>query len=70
MQGSKAYGNDRKNAFGRNLKRKRPQMISYFNLYLTNEIRTTTRQRYTFLDALAFIGGIIDIVIILWMVFF
>ncbi len=45
-------------------------MIAYYNFYLTNEIRTTTRERYTFLDALAFIGGIIDIVLIGFWVFF
>ena len=45
-------------------------MIQYWNMALLDEIQTTTRKKYTWLDNCAFIGGNIDFVLILIRLFF
>lgn len=52
------------NGYGKNLDREMPDMLEYWNFYLSNEQLTTTRQKYTWLDNFAFIGGNIDFVLI------
>ena len=52
------------NGYGRNFERKLPDMFEYWNFFLANEMLTITRQNYTWLDNIAFPGGIIDFVII------
>ena len=39
-------------------------MLEYWNFYLTDEVVTTTRQKYSWLDNCAFIGGNIDFVLL------
>ena len=52
------------NGYGRNLDRKLPDMLEYWNFFLANEMLTITRQKYTWLDNIAFLGGIIDFFVI------
>ena len=59
----KPYNSDGMNGYGKNLDRMLPDMLEYWNFYLTNEMMTTTRQKYTWLDNFAFIGGNIDFVL-------
>lgn len=40
-------------------------MIAYFNMILSNEEITTTRQKYTWLDAFAFVGGNFNLIFII-----
>ena len=47
-----------------------PDMLLYFNIALSDETITTTRQKYTWLDAFAFVGGNIDVILIIIHVFF
>lgn len=58
------------NGYGKNLERAMPDMLEYWNFYLSNEYQTTTRQKYTWLDNFAFIGGNIDFVLMAIGVFF
>ena len=60
----KPYGSDGMNGFGKNINGTLPDMIEYWNFYLTNEMHTTTRQKYTWLDNISFIGGIIEFMLI------
>ena len=60
----KPYGSDGMNGFGKNLNRTLPDMLEYWNFYLSNELQTTTRQKYTVLDNCAFIGGNIDFILL------
>ena len=66
----KPYKSDGMNGFGKNLNRTMPDMLEYWNFYLTNEMQTTTRQKYTWLDNFAFIGGNIDFMLMTVAVFF
>lgn len=66
----KAYGTDGMNGFGSNLVRKPTDMIEYWNFYLTDEVITTTRNKYTWLDNCAFIGGNIDFILMIIGIFF
>ena len=52
------------NGNGKNLDRKFPDILEYWNFYLTDELMTTTRQRYTWLDNFAFIGGNVEFVLL------
>lgn len=66
----KAYDTDGMNGFGKNVKRKPPDMMEYWNFYLTDEVVTTTRNKYTWLDNCAFIGGNIDFILMNIGIFF
>ena len=59
----KPYGSDIMNGYGSNLNKTLPDMLEYWNFYLTNEMITATRQKFTWLDNFAFIGGNIDFVL-------
>ena len=61
---AKPYNSDGMNGKGRNLKRDLPDMLEYWNFVTSNELLTLTRQKYTWLGNIAFLGGIIDFVII------
>ena len=39
-------------------------MIEYWNFFLTDEVLFTTRQKYSWLDNCAFIGGNIDFILL------
>ena len=58
------------NGFGKNVKRTPPDMLEYWNFYLTDEVVTTTRNKYTWLDNCAFIGGNIDFILMVIGIFF
>ena len=60
----KHYNSDGMNGYGKNVKRQPPDMLEYWNFYLTNDMYTTNRQKYTWLDNFAFIGGNIDFILI------
>lgn len=51
------------NGYGKNLNRTMPDMLEYWNFYLSNEVITTTRQSHTWLDNFAFIGGNVDFIL-------
>ena len=61
---NKPYKSDGMNGFGKNLKRELPDMMEYWNFYLANDMVSITRQKYTWLDNFAFIGGVVDFIII------
>ena len=58
------------NGFGKNLDRSLPDMLEYWNFALSNEISVMTRQKYTWLDNCAFIGGNVDFVFMIVGIFF
>ena len=60
----KPYGSDGMNGYGKNLNRSLPDMMEYWNFLLTNDLQTSTRQKYTWLDNFAFIGGNIDFILL------
>ena len=66
----KPYGSDGKNGFGKNLDGPLPDMIDYWNFYLTDEVITTTRQKYSMFDNFAFVGGNVEFVLVSVMLFF
>jgi len=45
-------------------------MLAYYNFVLTDEVAVTTRQKYTWLDSFAFVGGNVDVLIVLMHMFF
>lgn len=61
----KPYNSDLMNKKGTNLKRLPPDMMEYWNFSLSDEVISFTRQKYTWLDNCAFIGGTIDFILIL-----
>ena len=69
-QQHKPYMSDGMNGFGANLKRQYPDMLEYWNFYLSDEVLTTTRQKYSWLDNFAFLGGNIDFILIALYLFF
>lgn len=63
---TKPYGSDGMNGNGYNIKEKgMPDIISYCNFVMSDDVITTTRQKYTWLDAFAFVGGNIDMLLLL-----
>ena len=70
----KAFESDGMNGFGKNIisgeKRKPTDMIEYWNFYLADEAITTTRNKYSWLDNCAFIGGNIDFILMIIGIFF
>ena len=67
----KTFGSDATNINGRNKKeRPNPDLILYWNFVMTDEAITTTRQIYSWLDNISFLGGTIDFIIIMMMILF
>ena len=60
------------NGKGKNIdpKRKVADMIEYWNFSLNDEVVTYTRQKYSWLDTCAFVGGNVDFLLMLVGVFF
>ena len=59
------------NGYGSNVKlENKIDMLAYYNFVLTDEMLVTTRQKYTWLDAFAFVGGNIDVLLVFLSVFF
>ena len=38
-----------------------PELLMYWNIYRTNEVYQTTWKFYTYIDNLSFLGGLLDI---------
>ncbi len=62
---TKPYGSDSYNGLGFNVKDEGlPDMLAFLEFALSEDVVTTTRIKYTWLDALAFVGGIIQVFLI------